>query len=364
MLELSAEQHELIEKYFNTIMKWGEFQKEIDAREDNRRLATKILARDTLRAMTELEFGELISNLWASRIWGNKSYLIQKILAENDNNIERIRSQFENLLYGKGKFENLFDTFLDEVNGLGTASITEILCLYDPTRFGIWNTKARKALKVVKFIKLPLNKYQITGEEYTKINNALKSIEQKISTLGLHNVDLLAVDYFLYEIWNMKKDEIETEVELIPEPHEFKHDEIRDFIKEIGIQLGFEADIEQRIAHGARVDVIWRAKIANLGVVTYVFEVQLKGGSTDSAILNLQRAQANPTVQKVIIVSDREQLEKIKKETGSLPENFRKALSFWEVTDVVKTYEKLSDVIESINKLELVKSQFQEEMPE
>lgn len=105
--------------------------------------------------------------------------------------------------------------------------------------------------------------------------------------------------------------------------------------------------------------MIWRAKIANLGVVTYVFEVH-KRGSIDSLILNLQRALNNPTVQKIIAVSDNNQLEKIRDEIKTLPENFRKTLTFWEVSDAIRTHESLSEVIQNINKLELVKSQFEE----
>jgi hypothetical protein len=104
---------------------------------------------------------------------------------------------------------------------------------------------------------------------------------------------------------------------------------------------------------------VWRAKIANLGVVTYVFEVHKKG-SIDSLILNLQRALNNPTVQKLIAVSDEMQLEKIKEEVKSLPENFRKALTLWEVSHAIETHRKLSEVIQRINRLELVKSQFEE----
>jgi len=52
---------------------------------------------------------------------------------------------------------------------------------------------------------------------------------------------------------------------------------------------------ERKVARGAQVDAVWQARIANLGVVTYVFEVQ-RHGSIDSLILNLQRAQNNPTV--------------------------------------------------------------------
>ena len=102
---------------------------------------------------------------------------------------------------------------------------------------------------------------------------------------------------------------------------------------------------------------LWRAKIANLGVVTYVFEVH-KSGAIDSLILNLQKAVRNPTVQKVIAVSNKKQLGQIEKEVQGLPEDFVKALSFWNAYDVERTHEKLSEVVKSIEKLGLVKSEF------
>ncbi len=33
-------------------------------------------------------------------------------------------------------------------------------------------------------------------------------------------------------------------------------------------------------------------------------------------------------------------------------------LAYWDVADVISTHEKLAEVIENLNKLELVKSQF------
>lgn len=357
MKKLSLEQERLIEEYFRRFIKSVDFKKEMESRGQHRTVVTNILGQSKLKSMTEIEFGELISNLWASGMWGNKDYLVQKII--DDNGIDKIRTQFGDLLYGSHSFENRFDRFIEEIKGLGPASLTEILCLFDPNKYSIWNDKARKALRNLKFDNLPLNKYQISGKEYKKINETVTLIGKKLRDLGFSDADLLALDYFLYEIWYVEKEKIEIKKEVKEEAYEFDHDEVRDFIKEIGVQLGFETDTEKSIAHGAKVDVIWRAKIANLGVVTYVFEVHKKG-SIDSLILNLQRALNNPTVQKIIAVSDKIQLEKIREEIKTLPENFRKTLTFWEVSDAIRTHEKLSEVIQSINKLELVKSQFEE----
>jgi len=357
MKRFFPEQEKLIEKYFGIFKKSVDFKKEMEDREQHRKLSINTLERTKLKNMTEIEFGELISNLWASSMWGNKDYLVKKII--DDNGIDKIRIHFNDLLYGTDSFEKRFEKFIKNIKGLGPASLTEILCLFDPGKFGIWNDKARKALKNLKFDDLPLNKYNISGKEYERINEALTLIAKKLQDLGLDDADLLAADYFLYEIWYAEKEKIETEEKEVEEEIEFDHDEVRDFIKDIGAQLGFETDTEKRITHGAKVDVIWSAKIANLGIVTYIFEVH-KGGSIDSLILNLQKALNNPTVQKIIAVSDRKQIETIKDETKGLPENFHKILTFWDVSDVINTHEKLSEVIQSINKLELVKSQFEE----
>lgn len=101
------------------------------------------------------------------------------------------------------------------------------------------------------------------------------------------------------------------------------------------------------------MDVVWRARIGNLGVVTYVFEVH-KGGSIDSLLLNLQKAKSNPTVQKVIAVSGEGELERIRQETMGLPEEFRRALGFWPVGEVREVGEKLRAVSEAIERLGLV----------
>jgi len=87
--------------------------------------------------------------------------------------------------------------------------------------------------------------------------------------------------------------------------------------------------------------------------------IWLKNNTRNGLILNLQKAMANPTVQKIIGVSDVAQLEKIRQETSALPENFRKALGFGDAFEVKEIHEKLNDVVSSIDKLKLVRSEFE-----
>jgi hypothetical protein len=125
----------------------------------------------------------------------------------------------------------------------------------------------------------------------------------------------------------------------------------------IGQFLGFEVHKEKPIARGAKVDVVWQAKIANLGVVTYVYEVQRRG-AIDSLILNLQRAQNNTSVQRLVVVALPDELERIEREIVTLPESFRKSVVFMEVKDVMKANDLVIELSIIINKLDLVKAEF------
>ncbi len=356
MTELSEEQKKEIKDFLNKNINLEEFKLELKSREEHRISVVELITKESLNKMDEISFGKLISNLWASDFWGNKDYLIESIIQKNSG-IENIKKALYNLLYGEGSIYERFNNY--KIKGLGPSSITEILCLYDPEKYGIWNFRVRKSLKILKFNNLPLEKYQITGNEYQKINDSIgeiaKELAKELKNFGIPKADMLTTDYFLYKI---PKNKIKVDEETEDESN-FDHDEIRDRIKEIGINLGFEAETESEIATGSQIDVIWSTKIANLGEIRYIFEVQ-KSGSIDSLIVNLQRSLNNPTVQKVIAVSDKKQLEKIKKEISTIKALVGSGkLGYWSVSDVNDTYENLSKVMENINKLELVKTKYE-----
>jgi len=356
---LKKEQRELIRRYigvFREYAKSEEYARDLEERRKREEFFSKVLEKERLANLSEFELGEIISKLWATSIWTNKEYLLQRLIS--DNGLEKIRRELINLLYGEEEFEKRFDRFMKNVKGLGPASVTELLCFFNPREYGIWNDKARKALKYLGFEKeLPLNKYQISGKEYQRFNAVAKAIAEELKKAGFPDADLLLVDYFLYEVWR-RRGELETPT---PAPHEakdFDHNEIRDHVRDIGMWLGFDAETEKLIAPGSRVDVVWRARIGNLGTIAYVFEIH-KNGSIKSLILNLQKASRSPVVQKVIAVSDREQLNKIKREVEGLPEDFLKKLVLWDVEEVERTYEQLSEVVNVIQKLGLITSEFE-----
>jgi len=87
-----------------------------------------------------------------------------------------------------------------------------------------------------------------------------------------------------------------------------------------------------------------------------VFEVH-KNGSIYSLILNLQKALRNPIVQKVVAVSDRKCLEKIKGEVEGLSDDFKRHLLYWDVSEVIRVYENLSEAMAIVERFGLISSE-------
>jgi hypothetical protein len=360
MIEIDNTQKNNILKHILSFKKYSKtknYPNDMKDRKQREEFFSKI-TKERFLSLNEFDFGEIIAKLWAMRLWTNKEYPIQKMIS--DKGFDHLKSELATLLYSDSEnIEKNFNHASKNIKFLGPASLTELMCYFNPKSYGIWNEKARTALKILGFADvLPLDKYKINGSEYDKFNKINSLISLELIKAGFADSDLLFVDYFLYEVCNSSNKGEQEPVEVKIGIKNFDHDEIRDFISEIGNWLGFETETEKTIGHGARVDTVWRAQIANLGVVNYVFEVH-KSGSIDSLIVNLQKSKRNPTVQKIIAVSDEEQLERIKKEITGLPEEFVRSLSYWDVVDVIKTHKNLSDVITSIQSLELVKSEFE-----
>jgi len=125
-----------------------------------------------------------------------------------------------------------------------------------------------------------------------------------------------------------------------------EHEDIIDKLQEIGMALGFEPYTEKEhthIAKGSDVDLVWETKVANIGLIKYVFEVQSKG-SKKSLITNLIQAINSPLVKKVIAVSDKEQLKQIKEQIEqmrALSESSKSMFVYLDITNVNKVYATL-----------------------
>lgn len=316
--------------------------------------------KEKILAMTEEDFFEYISRLWSMLIWGNKKYVVDKLIA--DNNFSALKKELADLLYDTAPIEKRWNSFLKSVKGMGPATISELLSYANPDEYVIFNKTTILCYTYLNIPDMPKYNYQFTGKKYTEVCSIAKEISAALKAAGAEDYDLLAVDYFLWDEVLPRAENNEsgnqTPVSVTPKTasdSKSLHDEIKEKLVAIGELLGFESRSEVRIATGAVVDAVWEAKIGNMGKAIYVFEVQSKG-SIDSLILNLKKAQSNAAVQAVVAVADEEQLAKIIRESAGVIDE--KSLRTWNSDDVLAVYDSLARAHESINKLALVPESF------
>ncbi len=323
--------------------------------------------KDRILAMTEEEFYDYLSRLWAMLIWGNKHYVVDKMIA--DNGFDAIKKELAELIWGTASVVKRWDNFLKSVKGFGPAMISELLCHVYPDQCMLWNRRAYVGFNYLGITGLPRYNYQMTGKKYAELSSVAQEIADEMRSAGVEDVNLLTVDYFIwdelqveenlnkiYETGKRPKTSSTADEKSDAFTADFIHNEIRDKLADIGTWLGFKADTEKKVAEGAKIDTIWESTIGNMGRIIYVFEVQTKG-SIDSLIINLLKALNNPAVQGVVAVSDAAQLEKIRKHAEQVP-NLGGKLKYWDYKKVLEVHDALEMVNESINSLGLVPQGF------
>lgn len=311
-------------------------------------------SKERLSNLSEEDFYDLISPLWAMSMWGNKKYYLDNLI--ESNGISLIREQLTNLFYGKSSIEKRWDDFREKIKGIGPAIMSELLNKFNPDEYILWNKKSLTGFLALNISKVPKQNASLDGKRYAYLCNVGKNLVKFANDNGFKEIDnLLALDYFIWKELQIESSSDEIIEDIKPETEKqkkFVHNDVRDRIRDIGSFLGFNAEVEKKVADGAVVDAIWEVSVGNMGRITYVFEVQTSG-SIDSLLLNLMKAKNNPSVQGIVAVSDASQIEKIKKEAASL-KNIADELKYWDYNDVLKVYESLSSANESIIKLGLV----------
>lgn len=314
--------------------------------------------------MMEEDIFEYISKLWAMLIWGNKHYVIDKIIEANG--LPHFKKLLVEFVWGKEDIVERWNNFRSHIKGMGPAMLSEILCKTHPNDFMLWNRRAYVGLNHLEVKNLPRYDYQLTGKVYKYLCNICKEISIELVNAGFNDSTLLAVDYFIWDKLQVedklskiytKKPSVEiTKEEESFEKSPFSHNDIRDKIRDIGQWLGFTSNIEQKVSEGSKVDTVWEVTIGNMGKVIYVFEVQTKG-NIDSLIMNLLKSLNNPAVQGVVAVSDAKQLGIIKRYVVDV-RDLRDKLRYWDYEEILKVHESLEFVNENINKLGLVPQSF------
>lgn len=319
--------------------------------------------KNKIERMTPDDFYNYFGQLWAMKIWGNKKFMIDKIV--NENGIDNLRQSLAQLIYGTEDIAYRWDQFRDKIKWIGPAMMSEILCKTHPHDYMLWNRRAYIGLKQLGVENLPRYSKPLNGKDYKYLCSVAKNISKEFKKFNIEDDSFLSVNYFIWDELQItgpldkavrSDDNNEPKQSDSEENQKFIHNDIRDKIAQIGLWLGFSTSTEVKIADGSKVDAIWEATIGNMGRVIYVFEVQTKG-SKDSLIVNLLKSLNNPAVQGVVAVSDRAQLETIKKHAKDV-KDLRDKLKFWDYEEILKIHESLEFVNESINNLGLVPQGF------
>ena len=354
-----------ISRYTDWIAQNQEEWEEERAQRAERKAFFQSWTRERISTMDEDCYLEFMSKLWALRMWGNKPHIVNYIIERNG--METLRTELVELMWGEAKIAQRWDRFRKGVKDMGPAHASEILCHVHPDECLLWNKRVYEGFVALGVEGVPRHDYQKTGARYEKLCAAGCEIRDALVKAGLKDADLLTVDYFIWQELRGKDVHPHSKASK-PEPEEkplndeeaeqaeFIHNDVRDKLRDIGEWLGFTGAIERKVADGSKVDTVWEATIGNMGRVIYVFEVQTKG-SLDSLILNLLKSLNNSAVQGVVAVSDKPQIEKIKKHVAGV-QALADKLKYWDYEDVLKVHENLQQVNETINSLGLVPDGF------
>jgi hypothetical protein len=95
--------------------------------------------------MNAEELYEYISKLWAMRIWGNKQYVVDKLIKEHS--LETVTKELAKLVWGDLPIEERWDHFRSTIKGMGPAMMSEILCHSRPEEYMLWNRRAYVGLR-------------------------------------------------------------------------------------------------------------------------------------------------------------------------------------------------------------------------
>jgi len=235
----------LIEE-FKKFMKTEEGKQWKNERIERKKDYQKLLNISHIDDLTKREFSSIIKSLWASNIWSNKDWLVEKILDENGG-IENIRNALKELLYGSGSIRDRYNSFTKKIKRIGPSTLTEIMAFTDPQKYCIWNEKPKAVLpflKMDKFLPPRVFKYQIRGEEYEKCIEVLSKIKESLRVI-LPKPDFIDVDFFLafifYKILPQAKEEKLEKEKIKPQKITINtHESAQQALVEFGNLLGFD----------------------------------------------------------------------------------------------------------------------------
>lgn len=353
-MALSQEHEDNISRLIKDYKSWAsslEGAKDREIRDKKIKLFQGKFSKNKIDNLDAEEFKEILKDLWAMQIWGNKEWQANRIITENG--FDKIRSNLKKLFYDDATIGKRFDAFRKEILHLGPAYVTELLLFFDPNEYCLWNEKPKSVLPYFKMDNLlpaAVFKYQISGSQYEQCIKVLNIIKELLAK-QLGNADFLDVDYFLWYIFENVLPGVVTPTEKKekPEKEELEEVKVADLqhgedvqwvLLRLGNMLGFQtytADPSKRFRNQSlsdvatlkelpedyippihldtikRIDVIWLTK-ENLPA--YCFEVE---HSTDITKGLLRLYQLITFQTKLFIVAPNESRQKFLTEIAKDP---------------------------------------------
>lgn len=121
--------------------------------------------------------------------------VVDEMLKYND--IKKIRTSLDSLLYGPGPLEKRLDDF--RIKLFGWSSLTEVMAFVDPHEYALWNGKTRKAMRILGIDQIPARAYRnskILGADYVVCNRTMREIRGILSDNGFGGMDMLDLHLF------------------------------------------------------------------------------------------------------------------------------------------------------------------------
>lgn len=157
------------------------------------------LGEESISLLSEDAFREVVKSLWAVHIWTNKDWKVDDVIARSG--LANIREALGLLLYGEEPIAQRYDRCRQLIRGLGSSSITEIMCFVHPDKYPIWNNKPKNVLPRLDMKTLlpdRVYKYQLKGSDYERCIEVLALVRDEMRVYGFRQADFLDMDILMW----------------------------------------------------------------------------------------------------------------------------------------------------------------------
>jgi hypothetical protein len=154
------------------------------------------ITEERISAFTDDELFTFLSKTWSGEASFQRHSMGKDVFYSKNQGLDFVKKSLISFLFGKEDVTVRWDNFKLVYIADGTKS--ELLGMYYPDDCAIFNKRTRDAMAALG-IDAPKGA-NISGKQYQKVCDSMKLLGEKLKKTGFVMENLLAVDYFLYEI--------------------------------------------------------------------------------------------------------------------------------------------------------------------